>query len=285
MKRIVLNIILVITNILFFNSCDAPNLVDNPLPFLEFTSAPAPGSVISIDHLLIQWSGNNSNYEFTYKLLLMDDSGIYRTYIADSNLSSSQEVYLKNLDEGNYEIQVTGFSFGVQATISRDFSVNVLTQPTLGFFKKYSAINIHDTTSIYVTINNIDSIAALKLDIVFSNDIIQLLNVEDGPYVIENRFTQITLPGDLKIVNSNSVMQANSKGKIEINTGFLSTLSSNFSNSLSGTGKILKLNFIGINNGQANIEFSSIELYDFLGNKISNTANEIGIIQVGDSSY
>jgi len=266
-------LVIIISGIFLFNSCDAPSLVDVPLPFIEFVNAPNPGEMLKNDHTFFKWRGNNSDYVFKYQLNIKNRNDIFVSYLSDSNLTKSSEVFFKDLDEGEYKIEVTGISSGMIGVINRIFSVNAITEPSMIFYKKSNIIDVDSTVSLSLGIENIDSVSAISLSIAYTNNIINLENVENGPFVIKNRFQQIILPTELRQVGSSIITKANNVGEVEIHTGFLTSLSANYANSISGSGNVLILKFKAIAKGEATIEYTSITLLRPDGSKISTRSN------------
>jgi len=266
-------LVIIVSGIFLLNSCNAPSLVDSPLPFIEFVNAPNSGEILNEDHAFFKWRGNNSDYLFKYQLKIKNHNGVFISYIGVSSLTKLSEVFFKDLDEGEYKIEVTGLSSGITGVINRIFSVKAITEPSMIFYRKSNIINVDSTVSLSLGIENIDSVSAISLSIAYTNNIINLENVEDGPFVIENRFQQIILPAELRQVGSSIITKANNVGEVEIHTGFLTSLSANYANSISGSGNVLILKFKGIAKGEATIEYTSITLLRPDGSEISTRSN------------
>ncbi|RMD49203.1 MAG: hypothetical protein D6830_05370 [Ignavibacteria bacterium] len=242
----------------FFISCESPSLIDSPPPFIEIIEGPNENQVLNVDEVYFKWRGSSNDYLFQYTLLILDEDNVDTTYVDTTAWDITNEVYFSNLDEGVYIFKVWGKSGELLQSTSRKFEVNAITGKTLMFYKKETNIKLGDTASISIWTENIDSLTAMRVVVVFDKSRLELVSAQKSPFVERREFTQVLLPAELSSPGSAVLNTVNNTGKLELYSGFL-TKNGN-QKGLSGSGSLVKLNFRGKRKGNALVEFTKIEL-------------------------
>ncbi len=256
--RFVAVLMLVILSAYLIESCESPNLVDNPPPFIQIIDGPKQNEVLSKDNVYFKWKGSSNDYQFSYLLSILDEDNVDTAYVDTTAWSNTTEAYFSNLDEGTYVFKVWGKSGSLIQADSREFVVDAIKGASLIFYKKETHVKLGDTAKISIWSENIDSLIAMRVVITFNKSKVHLFNVQKSRFIEKRDFNQVILPGDLSNPNSDLIKQINSKGKIEIYTGFLSRNGNQ--KSLSGSGSLVDLNFVGIAKGESTVGFTKIEL-------------------------
>ncbi len=256
--RFIAVLFLVFLSAYLIESCESPSLVDNPPPFIEIIDGPKQNQVLDKDQVYFKWKGSSNDYQFSYLLSILDEDNVDTAYVDTTAWSNTTEAYFSNLDEGSYVFTVWGKSGSLIQSASRKFIVDAVKGASMMFYKSETHIKVGDTARVSVWAENIDSLIAMRVVITFNKNKVHLYTVQQSRFIEKRDFNQIILPGDLMNPNSSLIKQINSKGKIELYSGFL-TRNGN-QRSLSGSGSLAELKFVGISKGEATVGFTKIEL-------------------------
>lgn len=256
-------VILVITSISFlWFSCEAPTLVENPPPFIEFIEAPIENDSLDVDFTYFQWKGSNTEYKFNYTLYYKDELNITIPYYSNNQWGKTDEEFFRNLDEGTYIMRVRGESFGIKDSVDREFIIDAIRGESVSFFRNENIIEVGDTTDLYVWMEDVIDVKAFRAVIRFNSSLLNLVKLEKGPLVERENFNQVILPNDYTIDSSDVIRNVNLTGIINVSSGFLTESASNPRKSLAGSGNILKITLTAIARGEGNVEYTLIEFYD-----------------------
>lgn len=261
-----------------FNACNTGNIVDNPPPFVQIIEGPLEGEVITQDFVNFVWNASGASFQFRYRLLALDDDNFPTTYQDWTNYGDEIEVAYDNLDEGKFRFEVQGKSGSIEPDpVSRDFFVNAVTGPALLFFKTLTILNVNQSDSIALWMEDVDSLTAFHVVVSFDKSKVAFVSASGGSYVSQKRFSQLIVPD----MSSQSIIaEANSKGRVDITSGLLTDLGSVPSTSISGSGKILNLVFKGIAAGSTNLTITNLELRSGDGSAITFNPPKNGKIVV-----
>jgi hypothetical protein len=264
---------------LFFTSCNQGSIVDNPPPFLEIVEGPLQGEILTLDLVRFVWRGSGTDNKFRFRLLILDKDN-FPTPIFDWTAYSNAitEILFSSLDEGKYRFEVQATSTGITPDpLYREFYIDAVKGPTLLFYKNKTTINRNATTTIDVSMEDIQNLSAFNLVIGFDKSILSLQSVSGGQYIQQNRFQQIVVPD---FTNKSILADVNSKGKIEINSALLMDVGSFPNKSVSGSGKIITLTFKGIGVGTTPLDFTYVDIRNSNGVKIPITTPKNGTVVV-----
>ncbi len=248
----------VILSAYLVQSCESPSLVDNPPPFIQIIEGPKQNAVLNEDHVYFKWKGSSNDYQFSYLLSILDEDNVDTAYIDTTEWANVTEAYFTNLDEGVYIFKVWGKSGSLVQSDSRKFTVDAVTGASMMFYKKETHIHVGDTAKISIWSEDIDSLIAMRVVITFNKSKVHLYSVQKSRFIEKRDFNQVILPGELGDPNSDLIKQINSRGKIEIYSGFLSRNGNQ--QSLSGSGSLIDLKFVGVSRGESTVGFTKIEL-------------------------
>lgn len=239
------------------NSCKNSGLLDSPPAFIQFTTGPQDNEILLVDKVAFGWKGASVDYTFRYRVLSIDGENFPSTYLDWTVFSNTTEVSLSHLDEGKFRIEVEGRSGSLTETIRREFSIDAVQGPALLFFKTQTTLRVGLQDSIGIWMEDVDSLSAYGVVIVFDKSKVELMGVRPGLYVTQQKFKQIILPD---YTNPDILIDANTIGRIDINTAILTDLGSYPNKSISGSGRILNLVFRGKARGTSGIEITSLSL-------------------------
>ncbi len=265
--RFFIVLIFVMLSAYLIESCESPSLVDNPPPFIQIIEGPKQNAVLDKDNVYFKWKGSSNDYKFSYLLSILDEDNVDTAYIDTTAWSDVTEAYFSNLDEGTYIFKVWGKSGSLVQSDSRKFEVDAVKGASMMLYKKETHIKLGDTARVSVWSENIDSLIAMRVVITFNRSKVHLVNVQNSRFIEKRDFNQVILPGDLTNPNSDLIKQINSKGKIELYSGFLSR--NGMQKGLSGSGSLVDLKFVGISRGESTVGFTKIELVS-TSNKLIN---------------
>ena len=230
--------ILILPLLLMMTFCTSPNLVDSPPAFLEFMKAPLKNEVLDVDHVFFKWKGSNSDYKFKYYLFYLDELNYSTLYSQNNVWSTQQEINFAKLDEGSYVMRVVGNSFEITDSIELPFSVDAIKGAALSFHKNETTINVGDTASVQVWVENVDSLVAFHIASLFNPNIVNLVRVSNGEMGPSRNFSQIILPPQLvdtsftKFNDKAHIGLINQIGKIEITSVFVPNTTFNSTKSI-----------------------------------------------------
>lgn len=269
--------LVIIMSAFSFASCDSGN-VESPPAFIEIIEGPANRQVLGEDQVKFMWKGADDSYQFKYRLLSLDKDNFPTDYIAWTGYSKTNEIVIKNLNEGNYKFEIMGISDGIEGgPITREFLVDAVRNSSLMFFKTETHVKSGQKDSVGIWMEDVDSLTAFKVVLAFDTSRIQLTAVHQGQLVKDMGLAQIILPnlGDPAIL-----AKVNSTGKIEVSSAVLITPSSSLKPFLSGSGQILNLIFKGKKPGRTTLEFTTITLRKKDGREINYTQLRNAVIYV-----
>jgi hypothetical protein len=263
--------------VVMINSCKNSGLLDSPPAFIQFTTGPQNNEVLFVDKVAFGWKGASSDYTFRYRILSIDGENFPSTYLDWTVFSKTMEVSLNNLDEGKFRIEVEGRSGSLTETIKREFSIDAVQGPSLLFFKTQTTLRVGLQDSIGIWMEDVDSLAAYSVVIVFDKSKVEFMGVRPGLYITQQKFKQIIVPdfADPDILNF-----VNTTGRIEIYTALLTDLGSYPNKSISGSGRILNLVFRGKARGTSGIEITSLSLKNPSRASIQFKPPKDGVIEV-----
>jgi len=254
-----LKIFLLVLMVFLAYSCQSPGLVDLPPSFISIVEGPAEGAMLKNDHVYFKWKGSSNDYKFKYELQILDEDNVVKSYDTTTAYGDITEQFFSNLDEGKYIFTVWGKSGSLEQKITRHFTINSITTPTLLFFKKDNNLKVNDSFYLLIKNENIDSLLAFRVVITFDPQIVQFVSVEKTQFVSHKNFDELVLPDSLLMNSTTPFSQRINKfGKIEIYTAFLSRNQNQMS--IKGTGSLLKLNFRAVARGESFVEFTKVEL-------------------------
>ena len=247
--------------------CEAPTLVDDPPPFLDFLESPNAGDSLDVDFTYFLWKGSNKNYVFNYTLYFKDELNVITEYLDNSSYSNLNEIFFDNLDEGTFILRVRGKSFGITDSLDLEFTVDAIRGASITFFKNENTVSVGDNFSLHLWIEDIESLKAFRTVIRFNQSLINLVSIEKGDLIEEINFNQMILPVEYTEEGNEEIDNTNETGVINLSSGFLTESVSNPQKAISGSGSILKLNFNAVRRGEGEVEYTLIEFYDEDGNK------------------
>lgn len=269
--------IMIIPILLIYNSCKNSGLLDSPPAFMQFVSGPIDNEVLLNDKVAFSWKGASADYTFRYRVLSIDSDNFPSTYLDWTVFSKLTEVSLNNLDEGKFRIEVEGRSGSLTEIIKREFTIDAVQGPSLLFFKTQTTLRVGLQDSIGIWMEDVDSLAAYSVVIVFDKSKLEFMGLRPGLYVTQQKFKQIIVPD---YNNPDILAFANSTGRIDINTALLTDLGSYPNKSISGSGRILNLVFRGRARGTSGIEITSLSLKSPSRASIQFKPPKDGVIEV-----
>jgi len=270
--------ILFITVFIFVAGCNTNNLVTNPPPFVEIVKGPADNSVISTEDISFSWKGSTNDYQFRYRLLTLDKDNFPTEYLGWTTYSSLNEVVFKKLNDSKFKFEVQGKSSGIEARpVSRTFTINAFIGPAFTFFKNETIMNVGDTASIGIWMEDIDSLSAATIVTSFDKSSLQVVSVLNGRIAEKNRLSQFILPNyELPSV----LLDANSSGKLNISTAVLQGIGSLNKSSVSGSGVLINIVFMSIQKGETTLQITSSDTRKIDGTKINTNPPKDGLVIV-----
>ncbi|HPN39845.1 MAG TPA: triple tyrosine motif-containing protein [Melioribacteraceae bacterium] len=255
-------------------SCNNGGTTDAPPAFIQFVQAPLENAILSSNSVIFVWRGSDDNFTYRYRLVELNDESP-SDYIDWSNYAKDSEIEFTNLNEGKYQFQLEAKNKNYNTTLTRKFSIDAIKGPSLSFNKitTISSIGLADSVSVWM--EDIQELAAFKVAIDFNPNVLIFDGVSGGKNVINSSFNQLIVPNfSLQSIKDD----VNRTGRIIVNSAFLKSELSN--ESLSGSGKILNIRFIGKNLGTTKLEFTNIELRKLDGTIIFNKTPGIGTYSI-----
>lgn len=255
-------IILLFLFSILFNSCSV-EVIDKPQPFILITSGPESGEVLDSNYVIYTWEGSFFDYFYRHRLLLLNEFGDEVVIEDWTELNQNTFAIFNNLDDSNYRFELVGISDGIEILpIQRTFTINSIKNPTIYFFKNNIDILNGETGNISLNMKSIESLYNLSFRLVFDNQIVNLVSVKKGDYVL--RFYEQNISPDF--TDSLQVNDINSRGEVDITTNFLYLPDSSRA-SLSGSGELLDFQFKGITSGTSYLYLYLVDL--------RNSANQV----------
>lgn len=244
-------------------SCNGGGTTEAPPAFVQFIQAPDENAVLTQNRVIFVWRSSDNNFQFRYRLLELNDENL-SNYIDWSNYSTDTEIEFTELNEGKYQFQLEAKSKNYTATLTRRFYVDAIRGPVLTFNKLSTTSSVGVLDSVSVWMEDIQDLAAFKVSIDFNPNIITFEGVSVGQAAINSNLYQLIVPNLNNIEMRNEV---NRTGRIIINSAFLKSDAAT-SYSVSGSGRILSIKFLGKNIGTTKLEYTNIELKKLDGSNI-----------------
>ncbi len=254
---------LMVISAVIFSSCKGA-LVDPPEAWFRITDGPKDGDVLNVDYVNFSWEGNDTKFEYRYKLLVLDEMTQQPIdYFSFTEWTDETEKLFKNLDEGTYTFQVQASYDGSDAiSDERTFTIDAVQGPTIMFYKTETKANLGDFAEVNIWMEDVDSLAILTFTIGFDNTVVNLDSASIGDYVTDANMRQFLAP-DVSAIKKD----INQAGSVKFYTTFLAE-SGTSAKSISGAGKIIKLIFYVAGVGKSELKFTYIEARDAHGNLV-----------------
>ncbi len=124
-KRVLLNILFVITASFILYNCKAgSDLVDPPPRIVQFNEAPEHNDTLFTDEVRIVWTGSEAEVQYQYRMDFIDDSSNNVELLDWTVYDYSRSVTFSGLENGYYTFSLRAIIGRVESgTISRSFFV------------------------------------------------------------------------------------------------------------------------------------------------------------------
>ncbi len=227
---------------------EAPEDVSNPMdpsdpdfepPAVTFIQAPEDGQIVDTCFVQFEWEGNQPSMNFSYRI---DDKNW-------SEWSTDHLIEYPLLDEGSHTFEIKSRYYNsvesdYPQTVS--FTVDDIQGPALWIYPRLIEVSIGEQFSVEVMVEDVTDLAVAKIVIEFDEDLLdatgmQIYDTEDA-FLRSNGGTIIFFH-DYDYEN----------GIITIETG----VATGSPPSVSGSGAIVKIFFIGRYTGQGQITINN----------------------------
>jgi len=232
-------------------SCDG-ELPDNALdpnsgdfidPETTIISGPSEGSILIINTVTFEFSGNEQVNAYSHKLVFGSQDA---EAVAWSEWSSDSIAVFDKLDEGVHTFYVKG-QYPTEdedlSPASVSFTIDAVAGPSVRVFPQVMNITQNTIFSIDVYAEDIDDVAGIQLEIEYSSNMMSINgDIEAGQLLDDFSGTEIVID--------------------DISSGGLTMTIGLVDETLSGTGSLFRINFNANAIGTSNITINSAELRD-----------------------
>ena len=236
-----------------------PDNPDYELPYVTMTSGIEENGIININVWTLSWQGNETAYQFSFRLNESDWS----------SWSTSTMVTYNYLDEGNYQFDIkarTNQTVPVEGDAnSFHFSVDAVTGPAIRIFPLYQSMSIGEVGEIEIIAEEVDSLMGAEVHLTFNPSVIQIKSVAYSPFLYDGKEFSISFK---EIDNDNGTVK------------MVVVRASGEKSTVSGTGAIAIIEIETISEGTTDIEINSSVFKDQDNDLIDVTQRVNGIIVV-----
>lgn len=235
------------------NSFDPQNPQYTP-PSVTLTSGPQNNEIVSSSTAAFSWNGNVEGMLFRYFF----DGRVIREWDAISS------AVIEYVDEGDHEFAVQGkYPTGdASDTLFVTFTVDAVSGPALLFSPRKHISPAGGNLSFDILAEEVDSLAAASLSIIFDPTLIKVDSVVAGQYIGDN--LESIFYSDIK----------NGLGRVDIITALLGSSTPAFS----GTGSLATIHVTVKSNGLNEIQFDGSETFRTVNDETISINTAIGAV-------
>ncbi|MCF8435401.1 MAG: hypothetical protein K9G57_01030 [Ignavibacteriales bacterium] len=184
----------IILGIIVFSYC-GDNIVQSPLPFIDFTFGPVENDTLSTDKISFSWKANQDDVDFSYSLYFWDADKNVTNLIDWSEYEPVNTITLNNMDDGQYLFSVRGrIDEFVSDPLRRNFFIDAIKGPAFVFYPSNSLVKSGASDTVSINADQVNNIKHLEMLFYYDSKVsIDTLTVSDQLFSISGNPLNFTI--------------------------------------------------------------------------------------------